>query len=103
MAPLKDEEIMADNSNNVPEGLPHTMIEIEGNRSITVPVDQIVVTGHTANNKKVKDLAESISSVGLLSPIVVALRKDQDGGEYQLIAGHHRLQALKLLGIIDLA
>lgn len=48
------------------------------------PVDEAVVN----------DLAESISSDGLLHPPTVR----RHGGGYQLIAGHHRLEAMKKLG-----
>ena len=44
------------------------------------------------NQDKVKDLAESISKVGLINPICVT-------SESVLIAGNHRLEAFKLLGL----
>ena len=43
------------------------------------------------NNSKVADLDESIKKIGLLHPIVV----DSDNN---LLAGNHRLQAVKNLG-----
>jgi ParB family chromosome partitioning protein len=77
----------------------------EENRTISVLVEQIVVDRkrRPVNDAKVSKLAESIRSVGLLSPIVVAPpRKGQDGkDEYPLIAGLHRLQAMKILGIVE--
>ena len=81
-----------------------TMVGVEGNRSIVLPVDQIVVSdeGHPTNDAKVSELAKSIGVVGLLSVLVVCLRKGQDGKEeYHLVAGRHRLQALKLLNVVE--
>ncbi len=46
------------------------------------------------NADKVAELAESILLLGLLEPILVA----QNGDEYTLLAGLHRLEAAKLLG-----
>src|SRR6187399_1144991 len=40
-------------------------------------------------------LADSISDVGLLNPIRVRQMGD---GEYEVVAGSHRLQAVELLG-----
>lgn len=48
-----------------------------------------------------RELAESMASRGLLEPIVVGIVGDQGGAggaqEYQLVAGHRRLAAAKLL------
>jgi ParB-like nuclease domain len=46
---------------------------------------------------KVDKLAASIAESGLLQPIVVAIKKDGGRG-YMLIAGRHRLEAVKQLG-----
>lgn len=46
------------------------------------------------NDDKVAELAESILLLGLLEPILVT----QNGDEYTLLAGLHRLEAAKLLG-----
>lgn len=43
------------------------------------------------NEEKVKSLAQSIEEIGLLNPITIDL-------EYNLIAGAHRLEAIKRLG-----
>lgn len=52
----------------------------------------------TVDDKKVKELAESIKQVGLLHPITVRF-DDSNGKEaYILVAGAHRLEALKILG-----
>jgi N6-adenosine-specific RNA methylase IME4/ParB-like chromosome segregation protein Spo0J len=48
----------------------------------------------------VEKLAESISSVGLLQPIVV--EPDEHHDTFRLLAGRHRLEALKRLGIENL-
>lgn len=46
------------------------------------------------SQERVETLAESIKDIGLLQPIVVR----KDGGGYALIAGAHRLEAVKCLG-----
>ena len=79
------------------------MVE-KGNRTITVPVAQIVAGDgrRPLSDAKVSELAKSICAVGLLSPIVVALRGRQSAKEEcRLVAGPHCLKAMKLLGIVD--
>jgi hypothetical protein len=89
---------------NVPHYEPERLIGWE-NRTISVPVEQIVVNRkrRPVNDAKVSKLVESIRSLGLLNPPVVAPpRKGQDGkDEYPLLAGLHRLQAIKILGIVE--
>jgi uncharacterized ParB-like nuclease family protein len=73
----------------------------ENNRTITVPVEQVVVDGERRpiNKAKVAELKRSISSVGLLNPITVMVGKGEDGKEtVRLVAGGHRLQAKIELG-----
>jgi ParB family transcriptional regulator, chromosome partitioning protein len=43
---------------------------------------------------KIKELADSITEIGLLNPITVC----EAGGEFALVAGRHRLEAVRLLG-----
>lgn len=45
---------------------------------------------------ELKDLADSIAMHGLLHPIIV--RTSQKPGEYEIIAGHNRVEAAKLVG-----
>lgn len=45
----------------------------------------------------ISDLAASIDRQGLLNPLNVVHRANDNGGEYLLIAGHRRLAALKVL------
>lgn len=47
------------------------------------------------NEEKVKSLAQSIEEIGLLNPITIDL-------EYNLIAGAHRLEAVKRLGRVSI-
>ena len=44
---------------------------------------------------EIKDLAQSIKDNGLLEPLVV---QERDNGRYEVICGHRRLSALKLIG-----
>lgn len=46
------------------------------------------------DKRKVKELAENIAQVGLLQPIVVAMR-DDEAGKFDLVAGAHRLAAFE--------
>lgn len=46
----------------------------------------------------VKHLAASIKEIGLQTPITVMVRKDEDEWRYILVAGAHRLEALRLIG-----
>jgi len=63
-------------------------------------VDQIIVKdGRRAiDNNKVKELAESIKQVGLLHPVTVRFDDSKGKEAYVLVAGAHRLEALKMIG-----
>lgn len=60
---------------------------------IRISPDEVKVKAgrRSLNEEKVKSLAQSIEEVGLLNPITIDL-------EYNLIAGAHRLEAVKRLG-----
>ena len=64
-----------------------------------IPTDKIATSPYQARREfsedEIKNLAESISSEGLLQPILV--RQIPDG--YELLAGERRLRACKLLGM----
>jgi ParB-like chromosome segregation protein Spo0J len=70
---------------------------------VQVRIDEIAVgePRRSIDNKKVKELAESLSEIGLKSPVTVRTREDGQGVE--LVVGRHRLLAAKQLGwdIID--
>ena len=53
------------------------------------------VAARTENASQVQGLAEKIAQLGLLQPIVVERRED---GQFNVIAGHLRLAACKMLG-----
>lgn len=59
------------------------------------------------NTEQVEALVASIAEVGLLNPITVYPREVIEGGiavpGYGLIAGAHRLEACKRLGLVDIA
>lgn len=67
----------------------------------TVQLDQLVIGKRLrpVDPESVKSLAESIAQVGLLQPIVVA--KTDDANEFLLIAGRHRVAALKKNGVTE--
>ena len=61
--------------------------------SMKVKIDEIKVNPRrrAALESDIEELAFSISEIGLLNPITLT-------GDYTLIAGLHRLEAVKLLG-----
>jgi ParB-like chromosome segregation protein Spo0J len=73
----------------------------ENNKTITVPIGQVVVDGERRpiNEAKVAELMESIRTVGILNPIVV-VRKGKNG--FRLVAGLHRREAMKRLGFASI-
>jgi ParB/RepB/Spo0J family partition protein len=62
-----------------------------------IPVNKIEVIGERRplHRRKFELIAESIRTIGLKTPITVRIRKD---GKIELVAGLHRLEAMKLLG-----
>jgi ParB-like chromosome segregation protein Spo0J len=66
----------------------------------SVPVDQIVAENRLRNvdAKQVEALASSIAEVGLLNPVTLYER----AVGYGLIAGAHRLEAVRSLGLIEI-
>lgn len=68
-------------------------------KSVPVKLDEIYVPAKfrpTLDPAKVETLAESIIAEGLKTPIQV--RRDEDKQRYVLIAGLHRLEAVRTLG-----
>jgi len=73
-----------------------------------IPLDEILVVGErrSLQKDKVADLAESIRTLGLLSPIAVRRvggakeipDAGEDSGSYHLVYGLHRLTAVRQLG-----
>jgi len=66
---------------------------------LKISVDKIIVGDRIRKNidgEKVKQLAESIHEVGLINPIFVC--RDSKEGYFRIIAGLHRLEAIKLNG-----
>jgi ParB/RepB/Spo0J family partition protein len=77
----------------------------ENNKTITIPIGQLGVDGERRpiNEAKVAELMESIRSVGNLNPIIVVVQKPEGGEEnVRLVAGLHRLEAMKRLGITNI-
>ena len=63
-----------------------------------IPLSKISEPAHAArteiDDKKMETLCESISELGLINPITVKSTKD---GNYEVVAGHRRLLALRRL------
>jgi N6-adenosine-specific RNA methylase IME4 len=68
-----------------------------GIKMVTMPIASIFVDKRLreVDEKKVKEIAESMGEIGLLHPIVI-------NSSNKLIAGAHRLEAAKLLGWTDI-
>lgn len=63
--------------------------------TLTIPIEDIVVgDGREVATATVKRLAQSIEQIGLQHPITVK----RLGDRYRLIAGRHRLEAMKKIG-----
>jgi ParB family chromosome partitioning protein len=63
--------------------------------AIDDPVDAMRVT---MDNDQLVELAQSIRSVGLIEPIIVK----QNGDRYEVVAGHRRLKAASMAGLITI-
>ena len=57
-------------------------------------------TDHTYNiyPDKVEEYRQSIEDFGLMTPLIVWDKKETKSGKYEILAGHHRFEACKLLG-----
>jgi ParB family chromosome partitioning protein len=66
-----------------------------------VPLAEVVASARNPRRRHVDidGLAASIQAYGLLQPLVVRVRD----GKYEVIAGHRRLEAVRLLGWTELA
>lgn len=53
------------------------------------------------DHEEIKELAESIKANGLIQPII--LRKNDDDGHYEIIAGERRFRATKSLGLTSIS
>ena len=93
---------MIDPSDGIPQDPLGTIIGIETNKTKSVPIDDVIVVGPSRplSEPKVVDLVESISQLGLLSPLVGVLQREEDGREkVRVVAGGHRLEAIRRLGL----
>ena len=65
-----------------------------------IPIDKVAPSPYQArkefSEEEIRNLADSISSEGLLQPILV---RQISGGHYELLAGERRLRACRLLGM----
>ena len=71
-------------------------------RTVEIPVSDIVVGVHIANirtlfrNEDIEQLAESIETLGLMTPLTVMHGEDDNGNPItELVAGERRLRAIK--------
>ncbi len=61
-----------------------------------VPIEKLKISPlnprHYIDDAKMKELTESVRKVGILAPLLV---RPNGAGEYEIAAGHRRLQAAK--------
>lgn len=80
------------------------MIDDEYNESApsqvtVIPIDRIrILNPRVRNRRNFADMVESIAKVGLKRPITVAVRKNTNPAEYDLVCGQGRLEAFVELG-----
>jgi len=69
-------------------------------QATTVPLAEVVPSARNPRHRllNLEELAASIQAYGLLQPVVVRARD----GKYEVIAGHRRLEAARLLGWTEL-
>lgn len=49
------------------------------------------------NEKKISQIAASATDIGIITPLQV---RETDGGNYEIISGHHRYEAAKQIGLL---
>lgn len=79
-----------------------TPTENKKKKSALIPIEKLhEFDGHpykVQNNEEMQNLVESIKTQGVINPIIVKF-KDNTADEYEVISGHRRLYASKLLGL----
>jgi len=68
---------------------------------LSVPIDRIEIVAdrdHRGEGVDLKDLLESIPTIGMLHPLLVLPERN---GKYELLAGHRRLRAARQLGCTE--
>src|SRR2546425_160405 len=68
---------------------------------LSVPIDRIEIVpdrDHRGVDVDLKDLLESIPTIGMLHPLLVLPERN---GKYELLAGHRRLRAARQLGCTE--
>ena len=66
---------------------------------ITADIEDLIPyenNARTHSREQIIELSDSIKTYGLINPLAVAQRDD---GKYDVVAGHGRLEALKMLGV----
>ncbi|MCR5021813.1 MULTISPECIES: ParB/RepB/Spo0J family partition protein [Ruminococcus] len=90
---------------NIPEGLEKSYTDLwSGGKETVIQVDISRLVPYSdengneqpfkINQKRVEQIAESAKDIGIVSPLTVISK----GDIYQIISGHHRLEAAKLIG-----
>ncbi len=70
---------------------------------LSVPIDRIEIVAdrdHRGEGVDLKDLLESIPTIGMLHPLLVLPERN---GKHELLAGHRRLRAARKLGLSEVA
>lgn len=92
---------------NVPEELKSSYENVWGQSSqkvLSIELGRIVPykdseggQPYKMNEKKISQIAESAKDIGIITPLQV---READGGNYEIISGHHRYAAAKQIGLL---
>lgn len=68
-----------------------------------IPIDQVNPAADNVRRRlgDTRDLAASIGSVGIVEPLLVTPRPEDEGGGYTVVAGHRRLAAARAAGLAE--
>lgn len=68
-----------------------------------IPVDQVHPARDNVRRRlgDTRDLLASITSVGIVEPLLVTPRPEDGGGGYTVVAGHRRLAAARAAGLVE--
>jgi ParB/RepB/Spo0J family partition protein len=67
-----------------------------------LPIDTLKANSHNPNTQKditFNKLVENIEEIGFVEPVMV---RPLDNGDYEIVSGHHRVEAAKIIGYEEL-
>ncbi len=92
---------------NVPDGLKSSYETIwgqSGQKVIDVELNRLFPykkgdggQPYSLNERKISQIAASATDIGIITPLQI---REIDGGNYEIISGHHRYEAAKRIGLL---